>query len=94
MAPDQVKLGISHHSLNDARDDLKSEKSLVFVCEPPKDDDDEGVSKKKRKKSKQGITMNGFGGRPSISKFKGNTNFVIGYRCRPVSFAKIGCDFT
>ena len=34
--PCKVKLGISHHSLNAARDQITMEKALVFVVEPPK----------------------------------------------------------
>eukprot|EP00434_Breviolum_minutum_P009292 symbB.v1.2.008188.t2/scaffold450.1/size202773/7 len=42
----EVKLALSHHSLNEARDQVTSDKPLVFVMEQPKqDDDDDGCSR-------------------------------------------------
>ena len=82
--PCKVKLGISHHSLNAARDQITMEKALVFVVEPPKNDDGEDgeKKKKKKKKNKSTVTMNSFGNGLSINKFKGISTFVVGFRCR------------
>lgn len=84
--PCEVKLAISHHSLNAERDQLTSEKPLVFVLDPPKDDEDGGDGKKakkaKKRKNKQTVTPNSFGSGLCINKFKASTTFVIGYRCR------------
>ena len=49
--PCKVKLGISHHSLNAARDQITMEKALVFVVEPPKNDDGEDGEKKRRRRT-------------------------------------------
>lgn len=82
----EVKLAISHHSMNAAHDEISVDKPLVFVVEPPKDtEDDETQKKKKKKKNKQSkpaVNMNTFGNGLSISKFKTNTHFTIGFRCR------------
>ena len=78
----QVKLGISHHSLNAARDQITLEKALVFVVEPPKNDDGEDGGKRKKKKNKSTVTMNSFGNGLSINKFKGVSTFIVGFRCR------------
>lgn len=83
--PCKVKLALSHHSLNEARDQVTSDKPLVFVMEQPKqDDDDDGAKrKKKKKKAKQtNSNMNSFGNGLSVNKFKGNSKFIIGFRCR------------
>lgn len=80
--PCKVKLGISHHSLNAARDQITLEKALVFVVEPPKHDDGEDGGKKKKKKQKSTVTMNSFGNGLSINKFKCASTFVVGFRCR------------
>ena len=92
----QVKLSISHHSLNANHDEVTSEKQLVFVVEPPKDDDQEGAGakrKKKKNKDKSSVTMNSFGNGLCINKFKGNENFVIGFRCRWASSETLGSIF-
>ena len=87
----QVKLNISHHSLNGSHDEVTSEKQLVFVVEPPKDDEQEGTGKRKKKsKDKSSVTMTSFGNGLCISKFKGNENFVIGFRCRWDSSETLG----
>ena len=84
--PCEVKLAISHHSMNAAHDEISVDKPLVFAVEPPKDtEDDETQKKKKKKKNKQSkpaVNMNTFGNGLSISKFKTNTHFTIGFRCR------------
>ena len=81
--PCEVKLAISHHSMNAAHDEISVDKPLVFVVEPPKDtEDDETQKKKKNKQSKPAVNMNTFGNGLSISKFKTNTHFTIGFRCR------------
>ena len=89
-----MKLALSHHLLNDARDQVSSEKPLVFVMEPPEQDDDDddetGKRKKKKKKVKQGnCNMNSFGNGLSVNKFKGNSKFIIAFRCR--SSYGLGC---
>ena len=78
-------MAISHHSLNQERDQVTSEKPLVFVLEPPKQDDeaDSGKKRKKKNKDKAMVTANSFGNGLSISKFKGNSTFITGFRCRP-----------
>lgn len=81
--PCKVKIGVSHHSINASHDQLTSEKALVFVAGPPKGDEEEGKKKKKKKAKKDNtINANSFGSGLSFSKFKGNKNFIIGYRCR------------
>ena len=85
-APCKVKLAISHHSMNAAHDEISVDKPLVFVVEPPKDptadDETQKRKKKKSKQSKPAVNMNTFGNGLSISKFKTNTHFTIGFRCR------------
>eukprot|EP00438_Fugacium_kawagutii_P011632 Skav222046 [mRNA] locus=scaffold1020:324341:331943:+ [translate_table: standard] len=80
---EDVKLAISHHSLAE-RDQLTSEKPLVFILDPFKDDEDAAESKKgkksKKKKSKSTMTLNSFGSGLRINKFKASTTFVTGYR--------------
>lgn len=65
---------------------MTSEKPLVFVLEPQKQDDEEKEGRKRKKKSKDKglVTANSFGNGLCISKFKGNTTFTTGFRCRPV----------
>ena len=61
------------------------------MVEPPKDDEPEGAKKKKKKgKEKSSVTMTSFGNRLCINKFKGNENFVIGFRCRWASSETLG----
>lgn len=84
--PCKVKLAVSHHSMNAAHDEITVDKPLVFVVEPPKDvtqeDETQKKQKKKNKQSKPAVNMNTFGNGLSISKFKTNTHFTIGFRCR------------
>ena len=82
QSPCKVKIGVSHHSINAARDQLTLEKSLIFVAEPPKGDEDDGKKKRKKKAKKDGVSANSFGSFLNFSKFKGNQNFVVGFRCR------------
>ena len=82
LYPCKVKLGISHHSLNAAQDEVTLEKQLAFVVEPPKDEEEQEGKKKKKKKNKSTVTMNTFGNGLCINKFKTVSSFVIGFRCR------------
>ena len=77
-----MKIGVSHHSINAAHDQLTLEKPLVFIAEPPKGVEDDGKRKRKEKAKKDGVSANSFGGYLNFSKFKGNQNFLVDFRCR------------
>lgn len=74
----KVKIAVSHHALNETRDELRVDKNLVFVLEPPK----EPQTGRKNKKKEAGVTINNFGNGLSINKFKACTKFKTAFRRR------------
>ena len=81
--PHQVKVAITHHSLQASGESwqVAGEKPLVFVLDQPKDTGSKD-SKKGKKKKRQGFNIKNFGSVVDISKMKDARRFVIGWRVR------------
>ena len=81
----EVKVKISHHTVDQSQATVSPSKELVFVMDVPK----EPKATKKDKKSGSGknakdkdITAKSFGSYLSIPKFKNSENLTVSWRCR------------
>ena len=84
----KVKLGISHHSLEENNGNVQSAKALVFVLDNRRDPEEGEEKPRKRKRGEKGKTtganynFKNFGAFVQTSKIKGSSKILIGWRTR------------
>lgn len=79
----QVKLAVTHHTI-EAADKIVCDKPLAFLMDPPKQPDQgDGDGRRKRKKTaEKNMTAKNFGSVLNIAKLKKAGRLVIGWRVR------------
>ena len=79
----EVKVKMSHHSVDQSQATVSPSKELVFVMDVPKEPKASKKDKKGGKAAKdKDVTTKNFGVHVSIPKMKNSENFIVSWRCR------------